>query len=153
MGDGDLRADDVKARMAMVDIIRLARPDVIITHGPEDYMPDHVAVSELVFSRAFWPPFRTGRPERDIPHHDKVAPIYYMDTLAGVGFTPEEYVDITETLDIKVKMLECHESQLTWMREHDKIDMVEFVTSLARAAVCSAECLTQAFLSLAPIRG
>ena len=55
-----------------------------------------------------------------------------MDTLAGVGFTPEEYVDITDTIDIKIRMLECHESQMTWMREHDKIDMAEFVTSVAR---------------------
>ena len=73
MGDGDLRGDDVKARMAMVDIIRMARPDVIITHGPEDYMPDHVAVSELVFLPASWPQFRTGRPSGIFPIIDKVA--------------------------------------------------------------------------------
>ena len=132
MGVGDLRGDDVKARMAMVDIIRMARPDVIITHGPEDYMPDHVAVSELVFFASFLATVPHWKTERDLPHHDKVAPIYYMDTLAGVGFTPEEYVDITDTIDIKIRMLECHESQMTWMREHDKIDMAEFVTSVAR---------------------
>jgi LmbE family N-acetylglucosaminyl deacetylase len=133
MGDGDIMANDPKARMGMVDIIRKARPDVIITHAPEDYMPDHVAVTELVFFASFFASVPHWKTEQDTPHHDKVPPIYYMDTLASVGFMPEEYVDITDTLDIKAKMLECHESQLTWMREHDKIDMVEFVTAMARA--------------------
>lgn len=133
MGDGDIMADDVNARKGMVDIIRQARPDVILTHAPEDYMPDHVAVSELVFFASFLATVPHWKTDNDIPHHDKVAPIYYMDTLASVGFMPEEYVDITDTMDTKIKMLECHESQLTWMREHDKIDMVEFVTTMARA--------------------
>ena len=55
-----------------------------------------------------------------------------MDTLAGVDFQPTEYVDISDTFDIKMKMLACHESQMKWMREHDKIDFTDTVRTFAR---------------------
>ena len=50
-----------------------------------------------------------------------------MDTLAGVGFQPTEYVDIGEEIDLKIKMLECHETQVGWMRDHDGIDFTDMV--------------------------
>ena len=55
-------------------------------------------------------PRRSSR--RGRPHHDSVPPIYLMETVAGVGFTPTEFVDVTETIDAKVAMLEAHQSQL-----------------------------------------
>ena len=55
-----------------------------------------------------------------------------MDTLAGVGFNPEYYVDISEYIDLKMNMLECHESQLVWMREHDNIDFADMVKTCSR---------------------
>jgi LmbE family N-acetylglucosaminyl deacetylase len=61
-----------------------------------------------------------------------VTPIYYMDNLAGLNFNPTEYVDITDEIDLKIDMLECHESQLKWMRDHDHIDFAEFVRSCSR---------------------
>ena len=68
-------------------------------------------------------------------------PIYYMDTLAGVGFEPTEYVDISEHIDLKMNMLECHESQLVWMREHDNIDFADMVKTCSRyrGYQCGAE--------------
>ena len=35
-------------RDLVVDVIRASQPDFIITHAPNDYMPDHLAVSRLV---------------------------------------------------------------------------------------------------------
>ena len=61
-----------------------------------------------------------------------VVPIYYMDTLGGHGFVPEQYVDITEEIELKLRALECHESQIKWMLEHDKIDFVEWVRASSR---------------------
>ena len=37
----------------MVDVIRYANPDLIITHDPDDYMPDHTSISKLVFDASF----------------------------------------------------------------------------------------------------
>jgi LmbE family N-acetylglucosaminyl deacetylase len=55
-----------------------------------------------------------------------------MDNLAGMNFNPTEYVDISDEIDLKIKMLECHESQLKWMRDHDNIDFAEFVKVCSR---------------------
>jgi N-acetylglucosamine malate deacetylase 1 len=114
----------------LVEVVRSVHPDVIITHSPDDYMRDHVETSKLVFNASF---------SSSIPHYDTrskpystIAPIYYMDTLAGVGFLPEEYTDITDTLEIKLKALEKHESQLKWMRDHDGIDFLDFVRTVSK---------------------
>lgn len=129
-GDLDIYADNKESRDKVVEIIQYAQPDVIITHNPDDYMPDHVATSKLVFDAAFtatlpnWPS-KTGKSA-------KLVPIYYMDTLAGVNFVPEEFVDITDEIDLKIQMLECHHSQLDWMREHDHIDFADMVRTCSR---------------------
>ena len=49
-----------------------------------------------------------------------------------MNFVPTEYVDISEEIDLKLNMLECHESQLKWMRDHDNIDFAEFVKTCSR---------------------
>ena len=129
-GDLDIYADNAESRDKVVEVIQYAQPDVIITHNPDDYMPDHTATSKLVFDAAFtatlpnWPS-KTKKAA-------KLVPIYYMDTLAGVNFVPEEFVDITDEIDLKIRMLECHHSQLDWMREHDGIDFADMVRTCSR---------------------
>ena len=93
-------------------------------------MRDHVETSKLVFNASF---------SASIPHYQtktgtpsEIAPLYYMDTIAGVGFLPEEYTDITDTLEIKLEALEKHETQLKWMRDHDGIDFVDFVRTVSK---------------------
>lgn len=146
---GDLMVyPNQEQRDKVVEVIRYAQPDVIITHSPNDYMPDHTAVSQLVFDATF---------AASVPHYMNgrgaaapVTPLYYMDTLAGVGFMPTEYVDITETIDLKLEMLEQHVSQMKWMRDHDHIDFAEFVRTCARfrglqSGVQYAEAFTQCY--------
>ncbi len=114
----------------VVEVIRKARPDVIITHSPEDYMRDHSETGKLVFNASF---------SSSIPHYyteterwPVIPPIFYMDTLAGVNFLPEEYTDITETLETKLNALEKHESQIRWMKDHDGIDFLDFVRTVSK---------------------
>ena len=93
-------------------------------------MSDHNEVSKLVFDCSFHatlPLLQTTQ-----PHHGAVTPIYYMDTVMGVGFLPTEYVDVTAQIETKVAMLEAHESQLTWLRDHDDIDVVEQMRTTSR---------------------
>lgn len=135
-------------RDKIIDVIRRTQPDLIITHSPNDYMPDHVAVSRLVFDASFAasvPQYPTAEKAEA-----EVVPLYYMDTLAGVGFNPTEYVDVSEFIDVKLKMLECHISQMKWMRDHDHIDFAEFVKTCARfrglqCGVSYAEAFTQCY--------
>ena len=75
-----------------------------------------------------------------LPGSAAVTPIFYMDNLAGTNTIPTEYVDITDEIDLKLEMLECHESQLKWMRDHDHIDFAEFVKSCSRFRGIQASC-------------
>ena len=128
--DLEIYDNNKEARDKMVDVIRYADPDLIITHNPDDYMPDHTAVSRLVFDASFTATLPNYKSKYKEPA--KLVPIYYMDTLAGVNFNPTEYVDISEEIDLKINMLECHESQLVWMREHDGIDFADMVRTCSR---------------------
>ena len=114
----------------VIDIIRYAKPDLIITHSPEDYMKDHLEVSKLVFDASF---------SSSVPHrvtgneaYPCIAPIFYMDTLAGVNFLPAEYVNITDTIETKISAVNCHQSQVKWMKDHDKIDFLDFVRTVSK---------------------
>lgn len=146
---GDLMVyPNQEQRDKVVEVIRKTQPDIIITHSPNDYMPDHTAVSKLVFDASFAASVAHYLPAGGEPA--QVTPIYYMDTLAGVNFMPTEYVDITETVDLKLQMLECHVSQMKWMRDHDNIDFAEFVKTCARfrglqCGVQYAEAFTQCY--------
>lgn len=130
VGDVMVYEGQKSQRDLVCDVMRTYKPDVIITHSPTDYMPDHVAVSRLVFDASF---------AVSVPHYKTavdgavdVVPLYYMDNLAGLNFNPTEYVDITDEIDLKIDMLNCHESQIKWMMDHDKIDFPEWVRSCAR---------------------
>jgi N-acetylglucosamine malate deacetylase 1 len=128
--DGDVLAADQEQRRAVIDLVRQTRPDLIITHYPTDYMSDHNEISKLMFDASFHatlPLYKTGK-----AHHNVVAPIYYMDTVMGVGFQPTEYVDVSGVIDVKVSMLEAHVSQLTWLRDHDNVDIVEQMKAATR---------------------
>ena len=123
--------DDLETRLLFVDKIREARPEVIITHGAADYHHDHRAVHNMVLGASFIATLtnvRTKHPE--IPSLPK---LFYMDTLAGTNFIPEEYVDISEQFHIKKEMLSKHQSQLKWLKDHDNIDILEFIEVMARS--------------------
>lgn len=130
VGDCMVYAENIDVRREMVRIIREVKPDFIITHGPDDYMNDHLQVSQLVFETSFTA--TVGHMFPEYPVFDKVVPIYYMDNLAGTNFVPEMYVDVSDYIETKLRAVECHESQIVWMREHDKIDFIEFVRSCTR---------------------
>jgi N-acetylglucosamine malate deacetylase 1 len=121
---------DHDTRMGFSEMIRHARPDVILTHAPHDYHQDHRTVSELVFVSSFVA--AVPHVETPSPHHPQIAPLYYFDTLAGVDFLPTEFVDITDALNTKLAMLQEHKSQLEWLGDYNGIDIVEFTTTVAR---------------------
>lgn len=149
--------EDEQTIAKMIDVIRMAQPDVIITHSPEDYHTDHRAASKLVFDVSFTAAFPAVKTQ--YPYLPKVPPIFYMDTLAGLGFTPTEYVDVTDTMAVKREALLQHESQADWLKTFNGIDTVNFIDTIAkfRGLQCGAlfaEGFTacRAWLRIAPTR-
>lgn len=127
-------------RRVMIDLLRQVDPDVVFTHSPGDYHPDHRYVSQLVFDSYF----QKGLPH--LPGQKQAAcrfgqtQFYYMDALAGIGSSPAEYVDITSVMDTKRRMLDCHQSQIKPMRELAQTDMLELIEVQARFRGMGAGC-------------
>jgi LmbE family N-acetylglucosaminyl deacetylase len=115
-----------EAREKVATIIRQARPDFIITHPPVDYAPDHTITSELVFASSFLatlPNFGDAESGETLSP-GPAAPIFYMEASGGHEFRPTIWVDITDTFELKKKMLECHDSQVSWLKEWRGTDIV-----------------------------
>lgn len=138
--DDELVFPNEEQRRVMIDLLRQADPDVIFTHGPNDYHSDHRYVSQLVFDSYF----QKGLPH--LPRQNQAAcrfgcaQVYYMDNLGGIGFSPAEYVDITAAMDTKRRMLECHQSQVKPMRELARTDLAELIEVQARFRGLAAGC-------------
>lgn len=123
LSDGEVNSADPRQKNLVIDLIRTVRPDLVITHHPSDYMPDHVETGKLVEDASFvatLPLYETSQPV-----HSAVPALYFMDTLAGLGFSPTEYVDISAVIETKLSALAAHRSQLEWLRDHDGVDVIE----------------------------
>ena len=154
-----VKADHDELIRELAGVFRECRPDYIITHPPQDYMKDHMEVSHAVFDASFAATIPHYQAKSSAAACSRIPPIYYMDTLAGIGFLPVEYVDISAHIETKIKMNACHESQIGWLLEHDGIDFLEFVRTVSRfrglqCGVGYAEGFTvcQAWPRLAPQR-
>ena len=119
--------NDDASRRAVTELIRWARPDVVITASPADYHPDHEAASQLVRDACFAssvPNYRTGpsAPLAAIPH------LYFMDPIGGRDregrrIVADFGVDIAGGFAMKQQMLAAHVSQADWVaRQHGIAD-------------------------------
>src|SRR5262249_12601130 len=94
LGDADVW-DTPETRTAFIRLFRAVGPELVITHGPDDYHDDHVRVGDLATKCAWFaasPGHVTGQAPLPAP-----AAVVYMDNLAGLHFEPTHLVDITPT--------------------------------------------------------
>ena len=113
--DGNLH-DEKSAKEKISNLIQTVNPDLILTHPPEDYHPDHSALSNYI---------------RDI--NGFKCPLIFSETLLGVNFIPEIYVDITKYFLSKKKAILCHKSQ-----NPQKFVEATEITNRFRSAQCNA---------------
>ena len=131
MGFSDGEVDTgLLAREKIQDCIRRADPDVILTHAPFDYHPDHVAVSQLVVSACFTATVPLCASKE--PAIERIPQIYYIDTYSGIGFIPTVYVDISSVMEKKLGMTRCHKSQIEWLQTHDHLDVLHMMEVIAQ---------------------
>lgn len=116
----------------VLELVRRVNPDLVLTHSPVDYMVDHEITSRLCQSACFGamaPNFKTGarRPAKAVR---RVPPLYYAQPfggrdILGKAIRSSMFVDISATLDLKEKMLACHESQRAWLRAQQDISRLD----------------------------
>lgn len=110
---------DIATRERIICIIREFRPDIIITHRLNDYHPDHRRTSMLVQDSSYAVRIPNVCPLTPYLTYTPII-IYMQDSFKKpTPFSPEIVVDIDDSIDTKVKMLNFHKSQvyewLPWM--------------------------------------
>ena len=69
-------------------------PNLIVTHDPNDYHSDHRILSKMVTNAASF-----------------LCPVIFCDTLLGVNFSPDFYINISSIFEEKKRAILCHKSQ------------------------------------------
>jgi LmbE family N-acetylglucosaminyl deacetylase len=120
---------DNDGRRRVTEAIRRARPDIVLTAPPVDYMCDHEMTSRLVRDACFAAsvPNYSTRQWEPAPPIVKIPHLYYVDAIEGIDYfgnpiRPEFIVDVSATFELKLKMLACHASQRDWLLKQHGID-------------------------------
>lgn len=111
--DDELFYETLDVRMAFINLVRHCKADVIFTHNPHDYNPDHELTSKIINDIAVMIPI--AKLETEEEPYDVIPSIWYFEPAMSMGFVPTDYVDITDFYETKMKMLGCMESQRQWM--------------------------------------
>jgi LmbE family N-acetylglucosaminyl deacetylase len=119
-----------ETRLDFLNMVRKARPDIILTHAPVDYHPDHRTTGEILWDIRVMTTVPNIKTEE--PPCAKIPEIYYFDTIAGIDFVPQHYVDISDTFEVKKQMLACHKSQSTWLQDQYQMDYMQFIEYISR---------------------
>ncbi len=123
--------NDAATRLRFIDLVRQARPDLILCLDPEnDYHPDHTTSGRIVWDTHVM--VTVPNIVTDHPPCAKIPEIIYMDTIGGVNFIPDRYVDISADIDVKRRMLSCHKSQEQWMVDMYGIPTVAMMENFSR---------------------
>ena len=108
-------------------VVRHVNPQILLTHGPDDYMEDHVNAARLAVTAAFcrsMPNFPT-EPACD-PIDSEMAVYHAMpwgltDQLRR-PVKADFYVDISDVLAEKRQALACHRTQKQWLDKSQHLD-------------------------------
>ncbi len=101
----------LEAREQLIGLIREYQPDLVLTHRPNDYHPDHRYTSQLVCDAAYMVTVPPIVPDVPALRYNPII-CYMMDTFQRpYPFSPTVAVDIEPVLELMMDMLACHESQ------------------------------------------
>jgi LmbE family N-acetylglucosaminyl deacetylase len=102
MEGGCRRIEDLKSYqlVGMLDeLVRELGPAALLTHGPSDFHRDHVAVYHAAVSA------------QRLSQFDFYSYLPTMTRPVPVPFQPRAYIDISDTIETKMRAIEAHPSQ------------------------------------------
>lgn len=127
--------DDASNRRVTA-LLREIRPDLVVSHPPQDYISDHEATSRLVRNACFYasaPNYDVGvraAATAAIPGLLYAAPLGGAD-IFGTPVPQSLYVDVSDCMEEKSALLACHASQREWLRAQHGMD--EYIDAMRRA--------------------
>ncbi len=125
--EGLIETEEV--RRNVLNAVRWADPDVVLTHFPGDMSTDHNVIATVVSRILLSLPGKNVK--ADVAPIKKAPSLFYWDTGAGVGFEPEAYVDITDVMEKKQKAVAFHKSQFDWMATFQSQTLADFCRVMA----------------------
>jgi LmbE family N-acetylglucosaminyl deacetylase len=99
-------------RRAFIRAIREFRPDLVLTHRPNDYHPDHRYTSQLVQDSAYIVTVPNAAAETPALRHNPVMAHFCDRFRKPVPFEPSVVVAIDAVIERKFEALHCHTSQM-----------------------------------------
>ncbi len=108
-------------------IMRNVKPDILLVPSPEDYMEDHTNACRLAITAAFsrgMQNFQVDPPR--VPVYNEVA-IYHAQPYGNRNelnrlVSPDIFINISDVLTDKTKMLAEHKSQKEWLDRSQGFD-------------------------------
>jgi N-acetylglucosamine malate deacetylase 1 len=108
--DGAL-TPSLELRHAVIREIRLFQPDLVLTHRPFDYHPDHRAVGQAVQDASYMVLVPKVVPDVVPPPREPVV-AYMVDLFTRpCPFRADVVMDVSNQFDFILSMLDCHASQ------------------------------------------
>jgi LmbE family N-acetylglucosaminyl deacetylase len=102
----------IENRNQVISLIRQFHPDLVMTHRPNDYHPDHRYTSQLVQDAAYM--VTVPNIVSSVPHLAKMPVIVYLwdHFQKPAPFSPDVVVAIDDVVETKLDALHCHTSQM-----------------------------------------
>lgn len=113
--DGSLQAT-LELREFIIREIRSFAPDLVLTHRPFDYHPDHRAVGQAVQDASYM--VLVPKVVPDVPTPEREPIVAYMNDLftTPCPFRADVVLDVSQELDTIIEMMASHRSQFfDWM--------------------------------------
>lgn len=92
-------------------VLQEVGPDVLYVPFPFDLHLDH-RVLFYAFSVAWRPHSPVGAAVKEIYAYETVSETHWNPAYLEPGFTPNVFVDISQTLETKIQAMECYQSQI-----------------------------------------
>lgn len=101
-------------------LVREVKPDIVLTQSLEDYMEDHMNTARIAVTATFLRgvPNYASVPQEPATLNDVMlyhSTPHILTDMMRRPIVPEMYVDITDVMDDKEKLLACHVSQNEWL--------------------------------------
>ncbi len=118
------------ARRRLAEVFRLTRPKLILAPYWEDAHPDHVVASRLVDDARFWA--KLSRSDMDGEPFWPPTIFYFWSIHLRIHPQPAFVIDISNTIETKMKAVECYESQLIEGRSTEHPTILDDIRDRAR---------------------
>ena len=102
----------LELRERIIGVIRLFKPDLILTHRPNDYHPDHRYTSLLVQDASALLTVPAVCPQTPCLSRAPVIAYAHDAFQKPRPFSPDVVIDVDAAMDRKWDMLDCHVSQV-----------------------------------------